>query len=118
MCENIKERRDFSDVDVAKNHYIPYEPYKKIPRCTDFKYGKKNSIILRNMLTGQLEKMDYEYVGSVPFDTKPGCYWYWGKIDAEGPNCCLAFYFKADGELESVSASFCAENPSHEEYPR
>ena len=116
MCEHIKERKDYSDIDVSKHHIVPYEPYKVVPRCTDFKYGKKDSIVLRNMLDGQLEKINYEFVGSVPFDNSPGCYWYWGKIDADGPNCCLAFYFKANGELKSVSASFCAPNPSHEEF--
>lgn len=116
MCENIKERKDFSDIDVSKTHYIPYEPYNEVPRCTDFKYGKKNSIVLRNKLTGELEKIKYEFVGSVPFDDQPGCYWYWGQIDAGGPNCCLLFTFEADGSLRSVSASFCTKNPSSEAF--
>ena len=114
----IKERKDFSDINVEEIHVIPYDIYEERPRCTDFKYGENRSIILRNKMSGELEKINFKFIGSMPFDDSPGCYWYWGQIEADGPNCCLTFYFEADGSLRSVSASFCAKSPSHESFKR
>ena len=116
--EVIIDRTSYTedDIDFNKEHYIGYEVYDVTPKNTDFKYGKDGSIVLRNKKTKQLERIKYEFCGSVPFDDEPGCYWYWGHIKAEGYNCYLVFGFNADGSLKSISASFAAKNPSSEEF--
>ena len=121
MCEHIKERKDFTDIDIERHAFIPYEPYQKVPLCTDYKYGKKDQIVLRNKLTGQLERISYQHIGAVPFANKPGQYWYWGQIEATDSskrNACLAIYFNGEGSLRSISASFCAPSPSLKKWHR
>ena len=115
MREIIRERRSFSDVDLDGTAYIPYEPYLEIPKCTDYSDGKKSKIILRNKSTGVLEEISYKMSGGVPFDSRPGYYWFWGDVESEDVNCCLVFYFKIDGALDKISLSFCGKYPTSEE---
>ena len=115
MCETVKERRNFSDVDLDKTAYILYEPYLEIPKCTDYSMGKKSKIILRNKSTGCLEEISYKMCGGVPFNSRPGYHWYWGDVDSNDANCCLVFQYETDGALDSISISFCGKYPTSEE---
>ena len=61
--EVITERKSFEDIDVNKYHYIEYETYKEVPANSDFSYGKESSIVLRNKMTGQLERIQFVFCG-------------------------------------------------------
>ena len=110
----IRIRESFEDIpsEVA---YVQYVPYKTVPTCEDYVYGKKGSIILRNVHTGELEQINYRLVGAMPFITRSGYQSFWGEIQPKECNCCLAFDFALDGRLQSITASFCGKSPSSSE---
>lgn len=118
MSEKILDRNDFADIDIDNVAYIPYEIYQEIPTCFDYRYGKEQEMVLRNKITGNLERIKYRMVGAVPFSTRTGYHWYWGKIKSRDHNCCLAFYFKPSGKLNKITASFCGESLNSFEFNR
>lgn len=76
--ETIKTRKNFDDIDVINTPYIDYLPYLEIPDCKDYKHGERRTIVLRNKMTGELERINYVLVGSVPSMTRKGYnLWYW-----------------------------------------
>ena len=116
MQEEILNRIDFSDVDMEQTAYLTYEPYKEIPGPDEYVYGKEKTIILRNIATGMLEKIDYVLCGAVPFITRTDYQDYWGEFKSTDDNICyLTFSFKSDGVLEKISASFAGKPPSSSE---
>ncbi|MBR3252844.1 hypothetical protein IKF84_02120 [Candidatus Saccharibacteria bacterium] len=116
MRKNIKIRKNFADIDINRVSRILYEPYQEVPRCTDYVKDGKRKIILRNILTNELEQINYQLSGAVPFSRKPGYYWYWGEMETEDYHCCLTFYFNGDGSLRSISASLCGNSITSEEF--
>lgn len=118
MCEQIKKRDSFADVDVENMAYIPYEPHLEVPRCTDYEYGVKREMVFRNTLTGKLERITYRFSGAVPSQSRPGYQWYWGDIISKDYHCCLVFYFFRDGSFKEVAASFCGDSLSAKEFQK
>ncbi len=112
------KRNSFLDVDVEKTPYISYAVVcfknrfikQKIPRCNDFKYGKRKSIILFNKTTKRKEKIRYRLVGAVPFSSRDGYHWYWGEVESQDHNASLIFYFKLDGTIKDIKISFCGKS--------
>ena len=111
MCEYIKIRDSFSDIDIEKMSYIEYLPYREIPQCTDYRSGEARTIVLRNKVNNDLELIKYKLTGAVRFSSKPGFYWFWGDIESKDHNCCLVFYFRPDGKFNKAVASFCGKSP-------
>lgn len=107
MGEVIKERKDFSDfVGLA---YVKYAVHEKVPCYRDYQRGKRCEIVLRNEETGCLERIRYEMTGAVPRANGDGYHWFWGKIDVDGPKCCLVFNFNLKNECYLITASFCGD---------
>lgn len=118
--ETIKTRKNFDDIDVINTPYIDYLPYLEIPDCKDYKYGERRTIVLRNKMTGELERINYVLVGSVPSMTRKGYnLWYWGDIEADGAHCCLCFNFNINdknAKCTHIHASFWGRSPSPKEF--
>ncbi len=118
MAEEIKLRRYFDDVDVLNTAYIRYEPYNERPKDTDFKYGERRSIVLRNRATQELERIEYVLSGAIPrssYENDNRCISFWGDIQADGPHCCLVFDFDlSTGDCNAISGSFCGRSMSYE----
>ena len=114
----IKERKDFSDINVETTAYIPYSIHKEIPKETDYEYGKECEIVLRNEINGDLERIHYKMIGAVPRMIRKGYHWFWGKVEADDHNCCIAFNFDIEGKCTHINASFCGTSPSVEEFRR
>jgi len=114
--EVIIERKSFENIDVKKHHFIEYETYEEVPSNSDYSYGKESSIVLRNKMTGQLERIQFVFCGASPTSYEGLYIWYWGHIKADGPNGYLVFDFDSGGKLKKISVSFAAKNPSSEEF--
>ena len=119
MNEEIMARTNFSDIDVEKTAYLTYKPYKEVPGSEDFVYGEEQTIVLRNIATGMLEKIDYVLCGGIPWMTHAGYQQYWGEIKTlDGITCYLTFTYKSCGELETITASFAGRPPSDSEFTK
>ena len=118
MCEQIKKRNSFKDIDIERVSYIPYEPYLEIPSRMDYEYGVKRSIVLRNMRTRELEEITYRFSGAVTLNAQNDYWWYWGDVDSKDYHCCLVFYFSAGGGLKEVAILFCGDSLTTEEFRR
>lgn len=86
--------------------------YEYTPRPTDFVKGKEQEKVFRNTVTGGLESIKYNLCGGVPYDNRPGYFWFWGNVIADGYNCYLAFYFDGKGDVNKIAVTFASPNPS------
>lgn len=107
--EEIFKRTSFEEYDPTIVAHIDYAIYEEVPRCTDFEYGARKTIILRNKETNLLEQLDYIMTGCVSRDFGEEKLWYWGRVQ---PECGidLAFYFDLNGRIENISAIYSAPN--------
>ena len=118
MKDDILERRSFADVDVETTAHLVYETYEEAPSWTDFRYGEKRAIVLRNQQTGGLERLRYQLSGAVKYAHHEGYQWYWGDVESSDHHCALVFNFDTTGQITKITASFCGPSPSHEEFMR
>ena len=119
MKEEVMYRHDFSDIKISDVPYLKYEPYNEVPGCEDFVYGTEKSIVLRNIDTGKLERLDYVLCGAIPAIYRLGYQEYWGEIKVDdGITCYLAFCYDVNGNLEKIHASFAGKSPSDEEFQK
>ncbi len=116
MDEAIKARTSFTeeDIDIKKTGTIEYEVYEYTPAPDDFVMGEERENVFRNTRTGGLESIKYVLSGGVPYENRPGCYWFWGKVIADGYNSYLTFYFDGEGNINKIAVSFAAPEPSRE----
>ena len=118
MKEEIFDRHSFADVDVETTAYLVYETFEEVPSWTDFRYGEKRTIVLRNQQTGGLERLRYQLSGAVKWHHYEGYQWYWGDIESSDHHCALVFNFDRTGQIEKITASFSGRSPSHEEFKK
>ena len=110
--QQIKERRDFHlELENEGNIYIPYAPYIEIPNCQDYRYGEKRTVVLRNAVTGELEKISFQLTGATPFFTRSGYRRYWGQMESQR-SICIVYSFDSEGWLEGIFAAFCGGYPA------
>ena len=103
----IMERRSFEEYDPVKVAYVEYEVFKRVPLCTDFKFGETRKIVLRNKATRKLERIEYTLSGGLSVDGSERRIRYWGRIRPEcGMN--LVFNFKVDGSIKDIEAVYSA----------
>lgn len=117
MSEEIKLRDNFDGIDPMEVEYIPYELVDGLPDFSTYTIGSEQSIVLRNKITGGLERINFQ----VKSDT--GEWWpqsrkIWGPIharDMKTKYCCLCFYlnFHQDG-VDDIAASFTSPDPGED----
>ena len=116
MQREMKDRRDFSDVDVGKIACLEYEKHDWLPSSEDFEYGEEREIVLRNKSSGELERIRYVLSGGVKSMRRPGYCWFWGDVVSDDYNCCLVFNFDLNGECDKIMISFCGKSPNCEQF--
>ena len=114
MQEEIMLRDNFDEIDVFEVGYILYDLVDGMPDFSTYTIGSEQSIVLRNIETGKLERINFRVEGdNGEFFTHSRRLW--GEIharDSETKHCYLCFYFNFNQDgLKDLAASFCAKMP-------
>ena len=111
----VKERKSFADVDIFNKAYLVYSADTDIPN-KDFRYGERRTIVLRNVETGQLEKINYRLSGALKSHHPDEYAFIFGQVESDDYPGCLVFNFNEDGSLGKITLSFCGKSPNVVEF--